>query len=140
MKLFRGVGLIFLSTCMAWILPKPARADLFVCNNSNDKAYVAVAWYESKLWRSWGWKQVYAGRCEKVFTGNIRLTAPYVYIADDNWSPWNIETSSTYNQFCIRQTTFEIENADGRCSPEGMFPVEFQRVNSNAYDFRINLN
>ena len=74
-----------------------------------------------------------------VFRGNMRLVAPYVYIADDNWKSWNFNDSNKRAEFCILQSAFNINNADRQCV-DGMFPVTFQRVTSEDYNKVVNLN
>lgn len=139
MKLSKLFGLIALTTGILTIFPEVAKADVEVCNRSDYKAYVAIAYFARGDWYSWGWTHVYSGECETVYEGNARLNPPYLYMADDDWTEWKIE-SSREADFCIRQSSFDIENADGACSAEGMFPVTFQRISSDDYDLRINLD
>jgi uncharacterized membrane protein len=140
MKISKLFGLIALTTGIFTIFPEVAKADVEVCNRSDYKAYVAIAYYADGKWNSWGWTHVYSGECETVFEGNARLTPPYLYLADDEWTEWKIGGSSREADFCIRQTAFDIEYADGHCSEEGMFPATFQRITSDDYDLRINLD
>lgn len=139
MKFLWIFKVIALSTFISIVSSDKAKADLTVCNKSSYKAYVAVSYYSSGNWNSSGWTQVYGGECEAVFRGNIRLIAPYVYIADDNWNPWNSNITDKTANFCILQSGFNIDNADKTCV-DGMFPASFSRVTSTDYDKVLNLN
>ena len=139
MKFLWIFKVIALSTVFSMVSSDKARADLTVCNKSSYKAYVAVSHYSAGNWNSSGWAQIYGGECETVFRGNIRLNAPYVYIADDNWNAWNSSDSNKTSNFCILQSAFDIDNADKTCV-DGMFSVSFQRVTSNDYDKVLYLN
>lgn len=129
---------ISLSTFISLSFADQAKADLVICNKSSTKAYIAVAYYKTDYWNSSGWTSVYRGECETVFLGNIKLNAPYLYVADDNWNQWSVSRSTRNQSFCIRQSAFNIDDADQRCV-DGMFPVTFQRITSTSYDKTINL-
>lgn len=139
MKFLWVFKVVALSTLVSLVSPSKAKADLTVCNKSSDKAYVAISHYQAGNWNSSGWAQIYGGECEMVFRGNMRLVAPYVYIADDNWKSWNFNDSNKRAEFCILQSAFNINNADRQCV-DGMFPVTFQRVTSEDYNKVVNLN
>lgn len=133
MKSLGLLNIAALSSAIAMFPWQEAKADLIVCNESPSKAYVAVSFFDRGMWRSSGWTHVFGGECENVLTGNMRLNAPYVYVADDNWNAWNFDHSNRLNDFCILQSSFNIEFSDRECVGE-MFPVPFQRITSEDFD------
>lgn len=114
-----------------------AKADLIVCSYSSDKAYVAKAWYSEGSWVASGWTHVYSGECETILVGDMRKASAYIYAADNDWRPWELQGKKTA-VFCLRQAPFEIVDADGRCSGS-MIPKTFYRVVSDSYDYRVRL-
>lgn len=115
-----------------------AKADVIACNRSSDKAYVATAWYSNNNWIASGWTHVYPGECEKVLEGDMRKMSAYIYAADNDWRPWQLEGKKTAT-FCLQQSSFRINNADGRCA-SNMIPKTFYRVVSpSSYDYTVRL-
>ncbi|MBD2343142.1 DUF1036 domain-containing protein [Anabaena subtropica] len=115
-----------------------AKADLIVCSNSKDKAYVAKAWYSGGRWVASGWTHIYSGQCEVVLVGDMRKASTYIYVANKNWEPWRLQGRKT-SIFCLQQSSFQITNADKRCSSR-MIPKAFYQVTSPGnYDHTIRL-
>ncbi|HIK03148.1 MAG TPA: DUF1036 domain-containing protein [Trichormus sp. M33_DOE_039] len=114
-----------------------AKADLIVCSASPEKAYVAKAWYSEGSWVASGWTHVYSGECETVLVGDMRQVSAYIYAADNDWQPWELQGKRTA-VFCLKQSPFEIVDADGSCS-SSMIPKTFYRVVSDSYDYRVRL-
>ncbi|AUT01750.1 hypothetical protein CLI64_15900 [Nostoc sp. CENA543] len=114
-----------------------AKADLIVCSSASDKAYVAKAWYSEGSWVASGWTHVNPGECETVLIGDMRRVSTYIYAADNEWRPWELQNRSTAI-FCLKQSSFKIVDADGSCS-SSMLPKTFYKVVSDRYDYRLNL-
>lgn len=127
-----------LSVPMVISVAPEAKADLIVCSRSTDKAYVAKAWYSEGNWIASGWTHVNSGECETVLLGDMRRISAYIYASDDEWQPWELEGRKTAI-FCLQQSPFRIENADGRCAAN-MIPKRFyQIVSPNNYDYTLRL-
>lgn len=127
-----------LSLPMVMSVAPEAKADLIVCSRSNDKAYVAKAWYSGGTWIASGWTHVNPGECETILEGDMRNVSAYVYAADDEWRPWELQGKKTAT-FCLKQSPFRINDADGRCSTS-MIPKRFyQVVSPNNYDYTLRL-
>ncbi len=117
------------------IVPE-AKADLIACNTASGKAYISKAWYSQGKWVASGWTHVLPGECEAILIGDMRDISAYVYAADKNWQPWKLPGKKTAI-FCLRQSSFKLNNANGRCSI-GMIPKTFYRVVSpEKYDYTI---
>lgn len=138
----KAANYLFISSVLALpivisIVPE-AKADLIVCNTSSDKAYIAQALYSKNHWSASGWTHVFSGKCETVILGDMRKTSAYIYAANDNWEPWQLEEKKTA-VFCLQQSSFEITNADGQCSLD-MIPKTFYKVVSPGnYDYTLKL-
>lgn len=115
-----------------------AKADLEVCNKSDTKAYIAIAWYAEGHWRSTGWTHVFPGECETVFNGDMSENSVYVYAADDHWEPWTLEDKKT-GSFCLRQSAFNLVDADGECVGDMMDRTFYRLTSDRSYDYRLNL-
>jgi uncharacterized membrane protein len=127
-----------LSLPMVISVAPEAKADLIVCSRSNDKAYVAKAWYSEGTWIASGWTHVYSGQCETVLKGDMRRISAYVYAADDEWRPWELQGRKTAT-FCLQQSSFRINDADGRCSTRMIPKTFYQIVSPNSYDYTLRL-
>lgn len=115
-----------------------AKADLIVCNTSSDKAYVAKAWYSDDTWLATGWTHVYSGECEAILIGDMREVPAYIYVADDNWKPWQLQGEQKAT-FCLQQSSFRITDAHSRCALN-MIPKTFYKVGSpDRYDYTLRL-
>jgi uncharacterized membrane protein len=97
-----------------------------ICNQSDSKAFVAEAWYEG-IWVSSGWVQLEAGDCGVVLNGR-RSNSGHVYIADDYWTDWKVPGVKT-KTFCLQQTAFTLDNAEGECSGD-MIRKNFMEADS----------
>jgi uncharacterized membrane protein len=127
-----------LSLPMVMSIAPQAKADLIVCSRASEKAYIAKAWYSKGNWVASGWTHVNSGECEVILVGDMRSTSAYVYASDQNWQPWKLEEGETAI-FCLQQSSFRINNAEGRCSTN-MIPKTFYKIVSpDSYDYTVRL-
>lgn len=117
-----------------------ASATVTVCNKSNDKAFVAVAYNVNKMWQSDGWTHVEANQCKDFLNSDDLTRSGYLYIADNDWRQWSIEdkTAPVLNKnFCLKQEPFAIDKADMNCGST-MLRKTFQKRDV-AGDYTIRL-
>ena len=138
-RLLSVTSLLVLFSGIFLMIVEPVRADLYVCNRANYKAFVAFAFfnYGTRKWESEGWIDVYPGNCTTILTGDLSKHDAFVHLVDDYWNQWYIESAKSY-QFCLKQTSFKIYDADKSCHGD-MLTKNFQRVDSQLYDRVINL-
>ena len=111
-----------------------ASGALQVCNESPFRLSVAVGYYESGVWKSRGWYQVDAARCESVVGGNLTNRYYYVHAVDSTGS----HTWGDVSQFCTQSNAFTIVGQN--CAERGFDTATFAKVDTGtASDFQFNL-
>jgi uncharacterized membrane protein len=93
-------GLAFVVVCFAAI---PAMAQLTVCNESPDMAYVAVGYWDNTQYVSEGWWTAEAGACVVPYDGALEYQYYYVYAETDADKSGNIATWGGETMLCIDQ-------------------------------------
>jgi uncharacterized membrane protein len=103
--------LLHLSACAALgaglaAAPSPARADFRLCNNTNSRVSVALAYTNGASWVSEGWWNIKASACETLLRGPLAAQYYYVYAMDERGGEWKGKAF-----MCTRDREFRI---DGR--------------------------
>ena len=65
-----------------------ARADFRLCNNSNNRISVSVAYTDGQEWVSEGWWNLKASACEVILRGPLAAEFYYVYAMDEKGGEW----------------------------------------------------
>lgn len=95
----------------------PARADFRLCNNTNVRVSVAIAYTDGKNWLSEGWWNLRPTICETLLRGPLAAQFYYVYAMDERGGEWKGKAF-----MCTRDREFRI---DGR---EDCFARGFERT------------
>lgn len=98
-------------------LTAPARADFRLCNNTNTRVSVALAYTDGKSWLSEGWWNLRPTACETLLRGPLAAQFYYVYAMDERGGEWKGKAF-----MCTRDREFRI---DGR---EDCFARGFDRT------------
>ena len=141
MKIF-DIGL---GGAVGWMLlsgltTTPARADLTICNRSDQNANVARAWLNND-WQAEGWFYVRPGECKKIMTNQARFPTAHLHIMNDEGSPWILKPESgalPTRELCVKNVKFAHTNAAGNCL-EDMYPTSFQKIPITS-KFTVNLD
>ncbi len=86
--------------------PSAARADFRLCNNTNARVSVALAYTNGANWVSEGWWNIKATACETLLRGPLAAQYYYVYAMDERGGEWKGKAF-----MCTRDREFRI---DGR--------------------------
>jgi len=97
-----GLGVLGLGVVAA----SPARADFRLCNNTNARVSVALAYTNGSNWVSEGWWNIKASVCEVLLRGPLAAQYYYIYAMDERGGEWK---GKAY--MCTRDREFRI---DGR--------------------------
>ena len=65
-----------------------AQADFRLCNNSNNRISVSVAYTDGQEWVSEGWWNLKASACEVILRGPLAAEFYYVYAMDEKGGEW----------------------------------------------------
>ena len=66
----------------------PARADFRMCNLTNSRVSVALAYTDGKQWFSEGWWNLKPSDCEALLSGALAAEYYYVYAMDERGGEW----------------------------------------------------
>ncbi len=99
-------GLCVLSFLGVLIGSSAARADFRLCNNTNARVSVALAYTNGSSWVSEGWWNIKASVCEVLLRGPLAAQYYYIYAMDERGGEWK---GKAY--MCTRDREFRI---DGR--------------------------
>lgn len=84
-----------------------ARADFRLCNNSNTRVSVALAYTNGAGWVSEGWWNIKANLCETLLRGPLAAQYYYVYAMDERGGEWKGKAF-----MCTRDREFRIEGRE----------------------------
>lgn len=118
------------------VLPRPAAAELRLCNFSPSRVGVAIGYKDKKDWVTEGWWNIVSQSCETIFPGELVSRFYYVHAVDyDRLGEW-----SGKDQMCISDSSFQIRGiAD--CEARGYKRGGFYEVDTGeAKDFTIRLS
>ena len=91
----------------ASLAPHPASADFRLCNTTNDRASVALAYTDGTRWISEGWWNLKGGGCEVLLRGPLAAEFYYVYGIDERGGEWKGKAF-----MCTRDRVFRIVGRD----------------------------
>ena len=101
-----------------------ARADLRLCNNTANRASVAIAYTDGSGWVSEGWWNLKANGCEILVRGPLAAEFYYVYAMDERGAEWKGKTF-----MCTRDHEFRI-NGRQDCFVRGFDRTGFFEVDT----------
>ncbi len=111
----RLVTSVIFSCCLCAI--SAAKADFRLCNNTNNRVSVALAYTDGRNWLSEGWWNLRSAACETLLRGPLAAQYYYVYAMDERGGEWKGKAF-----MCTRDREFRI---DGR---EDCFARGFDRT------------
>lgn len=117
----------FLVLVMSAFLTTAARADLRICNTTQDVVGVAIGYRSKDSWVSQGWWTVNPISCVSALPGALTSRFYYIYAetadGDSRWEgPVNM---------CIMEEKFEIKGVSD-CFPRGYQKVGFQEIDTGG--------
>src|SRR5947209_15799010 len=98
-------------------LPTSAHADFRLCNNTNARVSVSLAYTDGQHWVSEGWWNLKPSACEILMRGPLAAQYYYIYAMDERGGEWKGKAF-----MCTRDREFRI---DGR---EDCFVRGFDRT------------
>lgn len=128
--LLAGLALAILS-----VSTLPARADLRVCNQSNNQVSIALGYRAERGWQSEGWWVAPTKQCAVVYQGDLESRFFYLYVADDiGGGAWD---GSVF--MCTRDESFTIFGVED-CLARGYERTGFFEVDTqNRTDWTLQL-
>jgi uncharacterized membrane protein len=97
---------LFLAALLAAGLTTSAHADFRLCNNTNARVSVSLAYTDGQRWVSEGWWNLKPSACETLLRGPLAAQFYYVYAMDERGGEWKGKAF-----MCTRDREFHI---DGR--------------------------
>jgi uncharacterized membrane protein len=101
-----------------------AFADFRLCNNTADRASVALAYTDGTRWISEGWWNLKGGACEVLLRGPLAAEFYYVYGMDERGGEWKGQAF-----MCTRDREFRILGRDN-CLVRGYDRTGFFEVDT----------
>ncbi len=80
------IGLAFFAGALC--LASPARADFRLCNNTQSRVSVSLAYTDGQAWVSEGWWNLKAADCHTLLRGALAAQFYYVYAMDEHGGEW----------------------------------------------------
>src|SRR5271166_2525346 len=74
--------------CLSLMTIAPARADLRMCNNTQNRVSVAIAYTDGQGWVSEGWWNLKSLDCVTLLRGALAAQYYYVYAMDERGGEW----------------------------------------------------
>ncbi|MCB1492796.1 MAG: DUF1036 domain-containing protein [Rhodobiaceae bacterium] len=103
----------------------PARADLVVCNKTENRVGIALGYKDDKGWATEGWWNISGNACETLLRGPLVSRYYYIYALDyDAGGEW---TGSAY--MCSQDKTFTIRGIN-ECSERGYDRTGFLEIDT----------
>ena len=111
------------------------RAELTICNQTNDDKSIAIGYSSDGQWVSEGWWNIIAGDCSTVVPDNLKQRY-YYYLADSTGIPHQGEGY----HFCTERSVFTIIG-DENCENRGYTRSNFSRIDTGetatSYTFTL---
>ena len=89
---------------LALAAASPAAADLRMCNNTQNRVSVALAYTDGKGWVSEGWWNLKSLDCATLLRGALAAQYYYVYAMDERGGEWKGKAF-----MCTSDRVFKIE-------------------------------
>lgn len=104
-----------------------ARADLTICNQTQQPAGLALAMQNGETWTSTGWWTVEASRCKTLLNGPLSAQSYFLhgvhYNVGGRWEG--------AEEFCIGRGSFTIEGRQ-ECEARGYDTAEFFKIDTKG--------
>src|SRR5271155_3377246 len=102
----------------------PARADFRMCNTTNNRVSIALAYTDGQSWVSEGWWNLKPSDCDVLLRGALAAQYYYVYAMDERGGEWRGKAF-----MCTSDREFKI---DGRqdCFVRGFDRTGFFEVDT----------
>ena len=89
---------------LALVAASPASADLRMCNNTDNRVSVALAYTDGESWVSEGWWNLKSLDCVTLLRGALAAQYYYVYAMDERGGEWKGKAF-----MCTSDREFKIE-------------------------------
>ncbi len=106
----RTVALFTLGAAL--LAAQAARADLRMCNNTNNRVSVALAYTEGQGWVSEGWWNLKSLDCVTLLRGALAAQYYYLYAMDERGGEWKGKAF-----MCTSDREFKISGPSGLLRP-----------------------
>ncbi|MEM6664781.1 MAG: DUF1036 domain-containing protein, partial [Pseudomonadota bacterium] len=81
---------MLMSVLMLAASGNPARADLRICNSTENRIGVAIGYKDDRGWATEGWWNISGVACETLLRGPLATRYYYIYAIDyDGGGEWN---------------------------------------------------
>ena len=127
--------IFFVAFALAGLAATAARADFRMCNQTQNRVSVALAYTDGQNWISEGWWNLKPSDCEPLLRGALAAEFYYVYAMDERGGEWKGRAF-----MCTSDREFKI---DGRqdCYRRGYDRTGFFEVDTgkDARDWTVQL-
>lgn len=107
------------------LAPRPAAADLRLCNNTSSRVGISVGYKENEGWTTEGWWNLAARSCETLLRGTLVARFYYIYAIDyDHGGEWSGQAF-----MCTREKEFTIKGTSD-CLARGFDRTGFFEVDT----------
>lgn len=115
--LFRVIAPGIAALALAFLMQTSAHADLRLCNQTPNRAGVAIGYQDGTTWVTEGWFNLKGNGCEIILKGKLNSRYYYVFAVDyDRGGEW-----SGSNYLCTRDQEFSIRG------PQDCYARGFER-------------
>jgi uncharacterized membrane protein len=116
-------------------VPGEARADFRLCNNTNLRVSIALAYTTGQNWVQEGWWNLKASACDTLLRGQLAAEFYYVYAMDERGGEWKGKTF-----MCTSNLEFKIEGREN-CFVRGYDRTGFFEIDTGkeAKDWTVQL-
>lgn len=123
------------AAAMLALTPRPAAADLKICNATSSRVGVSVGYPDSRGWATEGWWNIASQTCETLLRGTLTSRYYYIHAVDyDRGGEW-----AGANFMCTADKAFTIRGEQD-CQRRGYRRTGFFMVDTNdAKDWTIRL-
>jgi uncharacterized membrane protein len=90
--------------CLASVAATPAAADLRMCNNTQNRVSVALAYTDGQNWISEGWWNLKSLDCATLLRGVLAAQYYYLYAMDERGGEWKGKAF-----MCTSDREFKVE-------------------------------
>jgi len=113
----------------------PAAADFRLCNNTNLRVSIALAYTTGQNWVQEGWWNLKASACDTLLRGQLAAEFYYVYAMDERGGEWKGKTF-----MCTSNLEFKIEGREN-CFVRGYDRTGFFEIDTGkeAKDWTVQL-
>jgi uncharacterized membrane protein len=106
------------------LMLSPAHADFRLCNNTNGRVSVSLAYTDGDIWISEGWWNLKASGCETLMRGPLAAEFYYLYAMDERGGEWKGKAF-----MCTRDHEFRINGRDN-CFVRGFDRTGFFEIDT----------